>query len=166
MTSGPSTGLEKATNLRTMPKDTRPRPCSVADTLDLVGERWTLLVVREIFHGVRRFDGIVRNTGASRDILTTRLRKLEGAGIVRREPYSDHPPRFEYHLTPAGRELGDVILTLMKWGDRHINADDPPVRWKHTCGETLDPVVVCAHCGGPAGTGAHSPTGRGVYSDQ
>ncbi|MFC6882741.1 MULTISPECIES: winged helix-turn-helix transcriptional regulator [Actinomadura] len=148
-----------------MPKDAQPRECSIADTLDLVGERWSLLAVRELVHGVRRFDGIARNTGASRDILTARLRKLESAGIVRREPYSDRPPRFEYHLTPAGRELGDVLAMLMKWGDRHLHPDDPPVRWMHSCGEVLEPVVVCAHCGRPAREGAHSPFGRGVLTD-
>ncbi|MFI0351912.1 winged helix-turn-helix transcriptional regulator [Actinomadura sp. 9N407] len=147
-----------------MPKDAEPRPCSIADTLDIIGERWTILAVRELFHGVRRFDGIARNTGASRDILTTRLRKLESAGIIRRERYSDHPPRFEYHLTPSGRELGEVLITLMKWGDRHLNPDDPPVRWHHSCGEILDPDLVCAHCGGPALSGAHTPVGRGVQT--
>jgi DNA-binding HxlR family transcriptional regulator len=147
-----------------MPKDAEPRPCSIADTLDIIGERWTILAVRELFHGVRRFDGIARNTGASRDILTTRLRKLESAGIIRRERYSDHPPRFEYHLTPSGRELGEVLITLMKWGDRHLNPGDPPVRWHHSCGEILEPVVDCAHCGRPALSGAHTPVGRGVQT--
>lgn len=145
-----------------MPKEIHPRECSIAGTLEVIGERWTLLAVRELFHGVRRFDAIARNTGASRDILTARLRKLETAGIIRREPYSAHPPRFEYHLTPAGRELGDVLLTLAKWGDTHLNAGDPPVRWHHSCGEFLDPVVVCRECGLPALEGAHSPVGRGV----
>ncbi|MBA9007497.1 MULTISPECIES: winged helix-turn-helix transcriptional regulator [Thermomonospora] len=145
-----------------MPKDARPRPCSIADALEVVGERWTLLVIRELFHGVRRFDRIARNTGASRDILTARLRKLEAAGIITRRPYSEHPPRHEYHLTAAGRELGDVLLMLGRWGDRHLNPDDPPVRWHHSCGELLDPVVVCACCGGPAREGAHTPVGRGV----
>ncbi|WP_239312290.1 MULTISPECIES: helix-turn-helix domain-containing protein [unclassified Frankia] len=145
-----------------MPKGPDPRECSIADTLHLVGERWTLLAIRELMLGVRRFDGIVRSTGAPRDILTVRLRKLEAVGIVRREQYSDHPPRYEYHLTPAGKNLTDVLLSLMKWGDQHLNAGDPPVRWRHTCGEVLDPVLVCRHCGEPAGSGLHSPTGRGA----
>lgn len=144
-------------------KDAQPRECSVADALQVVGERWTLLVIRELLYGVRRFDGIARNTGASRDILTARLRKLEGADIIRRELYNEHPARYEYHLTPAGRELGDVLSMLMKWGDRHINAADPPVRWIHTCGEVLDPVVVCSHCGRPARDGG-TPTGRGALA--
>jgi DNA-binding HxlR family transcriptional regulator len=100
--------------------------------------------------------------GASRDILTARLRKLEAAGAVRREQYNEHPPRYEYHLTPAGQELGDVLLTLMKWGDRHLNSDDPPLKWQHSCGETLEPKLICAHCGEPARKGVHSPTGRGA----
>lgn len=144
-----------------MERSTAPRECSVAGALQIVGERWTLLVIRELLYGVRRFDGIVRNTGAARDILTTRLRKLEDAGLVRRELYSTRPARYEYHLTPPGRELSDVLAVLMKWGDRHLNPDDPPVRWVHTCGEYLDPAVVCAHCGRPAREGGH-PTGRGA----
>ncbi|MEW2621366.1 helix-turn-helix domain-containing protein [Streptomyces sp. NPDC048106] len=141
-----------------------PRECSITDTLNLVGERWTLLVVRELSHGVRRFEGIARNTGAPRDILTTRLRRLEATGIVRREPYSAHPPRYEYHLTEAGEELGDVLLTLMAWGDRHLNAEDPPMRFQHACGHGFTAAVVCAHCGQQAREQLHSPTGRGVVT--
>jgi len=152
------------TMLRHMPKDAQPRPCSIADTLDLVGERWSLLAIRELSHGVRRFDQIVRNTGAPRDILTTRLRKLESAGIIRRKRYSEHPVRHEYHLTSAGVELCDVLLTLMKWGDRHLHPDDPPVQWQHSCGRPLDPLVICRHCGEEARPGAHSPTGRGALT--
>lgn len=148
--------------MSTMSKPTAARECSIADALQVVGERWTLLVVRELSHGAHRFDQIVRNTGASRDILTARLRKLEAAGIVRRERYSDHPPRAEYHLTTPGRELGDVLLALMQWGDRHLNSDDPPLRWQHSCGETLEPVLLCQHCGESARKGVHSPTGRGA----
>ncbi|MFG2090874.1 MULTISPECIES: winged helix-turn-helix transcriptional regulator [unclassified Spirillospora] len=147
-----------------MPKDAHPRECSVADTLDLVGERWSLLVIRELSYAVRRFDQIVRNTGASRDILASRLRKLEANGIIRRERYSDHPARYEYHLTPAGVELCDVLLVLMRWGDRHLHADDPPVRWQHSCGHPVSPMVICRHCGNEARQGAHSPTGRGALT--
>jgi DNA-binding HxlR family transcriptional regulator len=144
-----------------MPKDAAPRECSAGDTLQIVGDRWTLLVVREIFYGVQRFDGIARNTGISRDILTARLRRMEEAGIVRRDLYSERPPRYEYHLTSRGQEFGDLLSMLMKWGDRHLHPDDPPVRWVHSCGEYLDPVVVCAHCGLPALNGV-TPTGRGA----
>ncbi|MFJ6662328.1 winged helix-turn-helix transcriptional regulator [Streptomyces sp. NPDC091383] len=142
-----------------------PRECSITDTLSLVGERWALLIVRELSHGVRRFGGIAANTGAPRDILTTRLRKLEATGIVRRELYSAHPPRYEYHLTEAGAELNDVLLTLMAWGDRHLNAEDPPMRFQHACGHRFEAAVVCAHCGGSARAQLHSPSGRGVITE-
>lgn len=141
-----------------------PRKCSIADALDVVGERWSLLVVRELSHGVLRFDQIVRNTGVARDILTVRLRKLEAAGVLRRKLYNEHPPRYEYRLTSKGWELCDVLLVLMRWGDRHINPEQPPLQWKHACGETLDPAVVCRHCGEPALEGAHSPTGRATLA--
>jgi DNA-binding HxlR family transcriptional regulator len=138
------------------------RECSIADALDLVGQRWALLVVRELSHGVRRFDQIVRNTGAPRDVLTVRLRALEESGVIRRERYSAHPTRFEYHLTESGWELCDVLLMLMRWGDRHLNPADPPLRLRHACEHELEAVVVCAHCGGPARDGLHDPTGRGA----
>ncbi|MGI8330964.1 winged helix-turn-helix transcriptional regulator [Actinomadura scrupuli] len=145
-----------------MPRDARPRECSIAMTLEVIGERWSLLAIRELFHGVRRFDQIASNTGASRDILTTRLRKLEDHGIIERRPYSDRPVRYEYHLTPAGKDLSDVMTALVAWGDRHLANGDPPVRWRHSCGEFLDPVMVCRACGEPARHGTHSPSGRGV----
>ncbi|MEO3784227.1 helix-turn-helix domain-containing protein [Actinocorallia sp. B10E7] len=122
------------------------RPCSIADALRIVGERWALLAIREISFGNRRFDEIARNTGASRDILTTRLRSLEAAGVITRRRYSDRPPRFEYHLTEAGRDLRMILNLLREWGDRWL-ADEPPVAAAHTCGHPLDLVFTCRHCG-------------------
>ncbi|WP_137990670.1 winged helix-turn-helix transcriptional regulator [Streptomyces vilmorinianum] len=127
-----------------------PRPCSIADTLALVGEKYALLVLREVSLGVRRFDRIARNTGAPRDILTARLKRLVEAGILEKVPYSERPPRFEYQATAAGQELQPVLLTLMAWGDRHLNAEDRPVLLEHSCGEVLSPRVVCACCGDEA----------------
>ncbi|MFD8009457.1 winged helix-turn-helix transcriptional regulator [Streptomyces sp. NPDC058955] len=126
------------------------RPCSIADTLALVGEKYALLVLREVSLGVHRFDRIARNTGAPRDVLTARLHRLVEAGILEKVAYSERPPRYEYRATPAGEELQPVLLTLMAWGDRHLNADDRPVVLRHRCGAELTPVVVCAHCGGEA----------------
>jgi DNA-binding HxlR family transcriptional regulator len=129
---------------------TQPRECSVARTLDIVGEKWALLVVREVFLGNRRFDEMVRRIGAPRDTLAARLRTLTGAGILERRQYSDHPARFEYYLTEAGRDLYPVILTLMQWGDRHLaGADGPPLVLQHDCGTQLAAQVVCAACGEP-----------------
>ncbi|MFB6838665.1 winged helix-turn-helix transcriptional regulator [Streptomyces sp. NPDC056361] len=127
-----------------------PRPCSIADTLALVGEKYALLVLREISLGVHRFDRIARNTGAPRDILTARLKRLVEAGIVEKVQYSERPPRYEYRATAAGEELQPVLVTLMAWGDRHLNADARPVVLEHDCGEVLNPRLVCAHCGGEA----------------
>jgi DNA-binding HxlR family transcriptional regulator len=129
---------------------TKPRVCSVARTLEIVGEKWALLAVREVFLGNRRFDEMVRRTGAPRDTLAARLRTLVDAGILERLPYSEHPARFEYRLTEAGRELYPVILALMRWGDRHL-ADDggPPLVLEHRCGHRLVAQVVCEACGEP-----------------
>ncbi len=128
----------------------QPRECSVARTLDIVGEKWALLAVREVFLGDRRFDEMVRRTGAPRDTLAARLRTLTAAGILERRPYSAHPARFEYHLTAAGRDLYPVIQTLMRWGDRYLaGADGPPLVLEHHCGARLVPQLVCQACGEP-----------------
>ena len=95
------------------------RVCSIADALDVVGERWALLVLRELGFGVRRFTDIQVNTGAPRESLTLRLRKLEEAGLIERRRYSERPPRDEYFLTPAGQELAPVLAALREWGERH-----------------------------------------------
>jgi DNA-binding HxlR family transcriptional regulator len=125
-----------------------PRTCSVARTLDVVGEKWALLAVREVFLGCRRFEEMVRNTAAPRDTLAARLKTLVEHGVLERRQYSEHPPRDEYVLTDAGRDLYPLILTSMQWGDRHL-ADEsgPPMRLEHHCGEVLDPLVVCRACG-------------------
>ena len=127
-----------------------PRPCSIARTLDTVGEKWALLAIREVFLGNRRFDEMVRRTGAPRDTLTARLRTLVAAGILERRRYSEHPARFEYHLTDAGRDLYPVIMTLMRWGDQYLAGEaGPPRVLQHHCGHQLTAQVVCQACGEP-----------------
>ncbi len=124
----------------------------MARTLDIVGEKWALLAVREVFLGNRRFDEMARRTGAPRDTLAARLRTLVAAGILERRKYCEHPARFEYRLTETGRELYPVILTLMRWGDRHLADDDgPPLVLEHCCGHHLVAQVVCEACGKPVG---------------
>jgi DNA-binding HxlR family transcriptional regulator len=126
----------------------------VARTLEIVGEKWALLAVREVFLGNRRFDEMIRRTGAPRDTLAARLRSLVGAGILERRQYSDRPARHEYRLTEAGRDLYPVILTLMRWGDQHLAGDDgPPLVLEHNCGHPLVAKVVCEACGEPADLG-------------
>jgi DNA-binding HxlR family transcriptional regulator len=127
-----------------------PRACSIARTLDIVGEKWALLAVREVFLGDRRFDEMVRRTGAPRDTLAARLRTLVSAGILERRQYSEHPARFEYYLTDAGRDLYPVIVTLMRWGDHYLAGEDgPPLVLQHHCGHELVAQVVCQACGEP-----------------
>jgi DNA-binding HxlR family transcriptional regulator len=127
-----------------------PRPCSIARTLDIVGEKWALLAVREVFLGNRRFDEMVRRTGAPRDTLAARLRTLVGAGILERRPYCEHPARYEYYLTKAGRDLYPVIVTLMRWGDQYLAGDNgPPLVLEHHCGHQVTAQVICQACGEP-----------------
>ena len=126
-----------------------PRVCSVARTLEVVGDRWSLLVIREAFLGVHRFDAIQRRTGAPRDILSARLRKLVETGVLERRRYQERPPRDEYHLTEAGRELYPVITALRQWGDRHVTR--PP----HDCGGEGPAVLVCPDCGEPVEPGSY-----------
>ncbi|HVV08978.1 helix-turn-helix domain-containing protein [Amycolatopsis sp.] len=129
------------------------RQCSIANALGVIGERWSLLALREVLLGARRFDQIAANTGASRDILAARLRKLVDAGVLAKEQYEEHPPRYEYVPTKAGRELSPILHALMEWGDRHVTEGPPPTVWEHSCGEPLHARTVCAHCGEPFGKG-------------
>ena len=101
--------------------------CSIADALDVVGDRWSLLILRELGLGVLRFNEIRANTGAPRETLTTRLRELEQGGVITRRRYSEHPPRDEYLLTDSGRALSPVLRELRKWGRQHATQSlDPP----------------------------------------
>lgn len=126
------------------------RPCSIADTLTLVGEKWSLLVVREVIYGMHRFDEIQRGTGAPRDILTARLKRLVEAGVLYREPYQQRPTRYDYLLTRAGQDLGPVLLHLKAWGDRYLapgHYGRPPVSFIHDCGQVFEPETGCSDCG-------------------
>ena len=128
----------------------KPRTCSIARTLDIVGEKWALLAVREVFLGDRRFDEMVKRTGAPRDTLAARLRTLVNAGVLERRPYSEHPARFEYFLTEAGLDLYPVITTLRTWGDKYLaGGDGPPLVVEHRCDHELAARLVCETCGEP-----------------
>jgi DNA-binding HxlR family transcriptional regulator len=133
---------------------TKPRHCSIAGALEVVGEKWSLLVVRELFLGVGRFSEIAANTAAPRDILTTRLRRLEDVGVVERSKYSNRPPRYEYRLTRAGRDLLPAIMALKQWGDRHVSGEVLPPVYAHSCGAIFEPRMDCAVCGEPADSGS------------
>ncbi len=122
--------------------------CSVARSLELVGERWTLLIVREAFLGTRRFDDFQKRLGVARNVLQVRLERLVEAGILRREPYQERPPRYEYRLSAKGVDLWPVIVALLKWGDRHAAPRGPPMILEHKdCGGEVDDRRRCTRCG-------------------
>jgi DNA-binding HxlR family transcriptional regulator len=135
------------------------RVCSITDALSIVGDRYALLVAREIRYRHTRFKDIAASTGAPRDVLTARLRKLEQAGVIERRQYSERPPRYDYLLTAAGRELQPILLALKEWGDRYCNPGEEPVIFEHTCGAEFHPVTVCAACRQPVRDGELTVTG-------
>jgi DNA-binding HxlR family transcriptional regulator len=120
--------------------------CSVAKTLELVGERWTVLILREIYFGRRRFDEIADGLGIARNVLTQRLQRLVEEDVLTKVAYQERPQRFEYRLTDKGLDLYPVLLAMSAWGDRYAApADGPPITWVHRgCGAELTQVVECA----------------------
>jgi DNA-binding HxlR family transcriptional regulator len=125
--------------------------CSVARSLSVIGERWTILVLREAFLGVRRFEDLQRRTGAARPVLAERLKRLTEQEVLRRERYAERPDRYEYRLTEKGLELYPVIVSLMTWGDRWMDdGSGPPVRLVHLgCEGPLKAQMACGSCGEP-----------------
>jgi DNA-binding HxlR family transcriptional regulator len=122
---------------------------SVSRTLGLVGEKWTLLILREAFFGVRRYGQLARNLGIPRPTLSLRLRTLVDAGLLERVRYSTEPDRYEYHLTEAGIDLFPSIVALMRWGDAHLaGPQGAPIVLRHNdCGAIADPYLACRNCG-------------------
>lgn len=124
--------------------------CTVARALEVIGDRWTVLVLRDAFYGVRRFGDFVADLDIARNVLTDRLAKLVEAGVMEKVPYGTRPPRYEYRLTRKGRDLLPVLLTLWRWGDRWYGGDEPPVELRHhTCGERTEADIVCGVCREP-----------------
>jgi DNA-binding HxlR family transcriptional regulator len=132
--------------------DYRGQNCSIARSLELIGERWTLLIIREAFVGTRRFDDFQRTLGVARNVLQARLERLVDAGILHRVPYQDRPVRHEYRLTERGLDLWPVLVALLQWGDRHAAPDGPPVVLTHKdCGAEIDDRRRCRRCGADLG---------------
>jgi DNA-binding HxlR family transcriptional regulator len=131
--------------IRDFPRDA----CALGAALEHLGDRWTLLVLREAFFGVRRFEELRKHTGAAKNILSDRLARLVEAGILRRERYSEHPPRDEYRLTEKGIDLYPVIVTLAQWGGKWGGLElGPAVELQHrSCGAIVDPALTCPACG-------------------
>jgi DNA-binding HxlR family transcriptional regulator len=108
-------------------RDYQGQDCSVARALEVVGERWTLLIIRDAFLGLRRFDQFQESLGIARNVLTDRLNRLVQEGILDRVRYNDRPERYEYRLTPKGRDLGITLAGLRQWGDKHLSAEPPRI---------------------------------------
>lgn len=127
------------------------QPCSLARTLSVVGDRWTLLVLRESFLGIRRFDEFEKRLGITRHVLADRLKKLVEGGVLDKMAYQQRPLREEYCLSAKGRDLYPAVLALVNWGDRHMSgAEGAPIRHIHRrCGQPMHGVLVCSECGEP-----------------
>jgi DNA-binding HxlR family transcriptional regulator len=123
--------------------------CSIARTLDVVGEPWSPLIVRDVWVGINRFDQMQADLGISTKVLTERLKWLVAQGVLERRAYQERPKRYEYHLTEKGGELCSVLMAMTAWGDRHTAGDaGPPVLLRHRdCGQLTTAEVRCACCG-------------------
>ena len=129
--------------------------CSVARALSVLGERWTLLIIRDAFRGTRRFDDFQRSLGVTRHRLSERLGKLVDEGVLTRVAYMERPMRYEYRLTRKGLALYPVLMTLSQWGDDWMDdGNGPPQRYRHSlCGKQTRAVLSCNECGDPAPRG-------------
>lgn len=125
----------------------QPMPCPVANALEHIGDGWSLLILRDAFYGLRRFDDFLNSLGIASNTLTRRLNDLVASGLLERRPYQDNPPRHEYHLTDAGRDLRQVILALMAWGTRHSNAGDKVFLADEETGQPVDLALMDANTG-------------------
>lgn len=126
-------------------------PCSIARAVDLLGDWWTPLILREAYYGTRRFDDFQQNLQIGRNILSQRLARLVEEGIFDKVPYQDRPLRHEYRLTDKGRDFFGVLMAMMAWGDRWLATEDgPPVQLHHRpCGHASHAEVVCSECKEP-----------------
>jgi len=124
--------------------------CSVAQCLEVVGEWWSMLIVRDAFLGVTRFDQFQERLGISRNVLNQRLAHLVRAGVLERTSYNERPMRYDYRLTQSGRDLWPVLAAMRQWGDAHAAPDGPPLVLIHrACGHVVDAVMSCSACGAP-----------------
>ena len=127
--------------------------CSIARTMDVIGEPWSPLILRNVYVGIARFDQIQENLGISRKVLAERLKWLLERGVLERREYSAKPPRHEYALTPKGAELVELLMVMVRWGDRWTAGEaGPPVLYRHhACGRVAHVELRCSECGEPMG---------------
>lgn len=140
--------------------------CSIAATLAVVGDRWSLLILRQAFRGDRRFSEFADELGIAKNLLSSRLRSLVESGVLEKVLYQEHPDRYEYRLTPKGLELSGALIALMHWGDRwYADGAPPTVLTHHACGAALEHHVWCPDCDTAVGpTQIRSTPGPGVNS--
>jgi DNA-binding HxlR family transcriptional regulator len=125
-------------------------PCPVARTMDLLGDQWTMLVLRDCFRGLTRFDEFAASLGIARTTLTERLDRLTGAGLLSRERYQLRPPRYEYVLTESGRDFLPAMAAMMRWGERWLLDGPSGTVVRHAdCGQQAHGLVICSSCGKP-----------------
>jgi DNA-binding HxlR family transcriptional regulator len=130
-----------------LPKTYDSQTCSMVRALEIVGERWTLLILRDAFLGIRRFEDFQGRLGTSRTVLAGRLAQLVEQGLFERVRYQRHPDRFEYALTEKGRDVWPAIEALVEWGDRYASPSGPPREFRHAdCGTPVTVGVRCSHC--------------------
>lgn len=134
--------------------------CSLAQSLEVMGDWWSPLILRDLYLGLDRFDQLVIDLGISRNLLTNRLETMLDAGLIARTPYQDNPMRYRYTLSEAGRELLPILMALTAWGDRWVTPEGgPPIQFTHTtCGHRTTPTVACSECGEPLDTSHVMPT--------
>jgi DNA-binding HxlR family transcriptional regulator len=127
--------------------------CSIARALEVVGERWSLLIIRDAFLGLKRFEEFQASLGVARNVLTQRLSRLVDEGILERVRYQERPTRYEYRLTSKGGELGTAVIALLQWGDRHLAGEaGPPRLVEHAvCSGNAVAQLVCDKCGNAIG---------------
>lgn len=124
--------------------------CGIAGALEIVGDPWTILILRDAFRGVRRFEQWQERLGVARNVLAARLKTLVAHGVMETRRYSERPPRHEYVLTEKGQDLRAVLLTLAEWGNKHVYGGEAPVYFVHDhCGHQFHPRLVCDDCGEP-----------------
>ena len=128
----------------------KDEPCSIARTLSVVGERWTLLILRNCFMGERRFEGFQKQLGLTRHLLASRLKSLVDQGVLNKVPYQQKPLRYEYKFTAKGLELYPIIMALGQWGDRWMSPDGAPLEYEHkACGKKTRLIFACSECREP-----------------
>lgn len=130
-------------------RDYRGQHCSIAASLEVIGERWSLLIIRDILLGRRKFSEMQESLGVARNVLSARLRRLVDAGLIEPRPYQEKPRRFEYFLTEKGLDLWPVLVSLIHWGDKYYPRDgEPPIVLLHRdCGGSIDDRRICTACG-------------------